>query len=343
MRLTTFSLLPCVALLASALSAQNLLLNPGFEDTGFGHLDGWIAFGPNVSGETANPPSIVPETGTGLCKMYGHFNNAFNVSGVYQTFFGVPGQGVTLSCSSRHWSGDALIGSGLPNDNWAVMKIAHFDASNTEIGSAEAVILDGTFPQDIWVNNAPITSVTPLGTVRSEALILFLQPGMDGGSAQFDNVSYSYTSVPAAYPGTGEDLALSTGVGGNPASTGPQNDIKTAVGGSLLELNVSSPGGTFHNIGYWLVGELFATGSPVVPSPAFPELWFGFPTHFILVSGIPTPIGTPIIRPNGGSSTFFNTPQGLTGVSVMVQALVINSVVANSVYAASDAHEIQFQ
>lgn len=343
MRLSSLAFLPCAALLATAIPAQNLLMNPGFENTGAGGLAGWIVFGPNVTGEASNPPSIVPESGNGLCKMFGHFNNMFNVSGVYQTFAAQPGQGFTMACSSRHWSGDPLIGGGAPNDNSAVMKIAFFDANNVEIGSVERVILDGTFAQDVWINNAPITGVSPFGTVRAEAFILFLQPAMDGGSGLFDNVSFTPVNSQASYGGTGEDLLLATAVGGGPLSTGPSNEVKTAPGGSLLEFNVSSPGGTFDLQGYWLVGDLFSTGTPPSPLPQFPELWFSPSSYFLLVSGIPTPIGSPVILPNAGSSTYIVAPINLGGVSIIVQGLVVSSSVANNIYAATDAHEIQLQ
>ena len=201
----------------------------------------------------------------------------------------------------------------------------------------------GTFATDTWINNAPISSTTPAGTVRTEALILFLQPQFDGGSAHFDNVSFTHNNAPAAYPGTDEDLILSTGIGGSPLSSGPTNDVKTAQGGDLIEVNVASPGGTFDLMGYWLVGEIFSTGTPPVPSPVFPELWFGPSTYFLLVVGLPTPIGPPVIRPNGGSSTYLMAPQGLPGVSAMLQGMVVANTVANGVYAATDAHEIQFQ
>ena len=149
--------------------------------------------------------------------------------------------------------------------------------------------------------------------------------------------------IQGTYPGSNEDLILSSAVGGTTPTTGPANDIKTAAGGSLLEFNVSSPGGLFNLQGYYLVADLFSTGSPLA-QPQLPYIRVNIPTHFLLIDGSPRPLlGQPVINPNGGTSAYFFAPTGLAGTSVMVQAVVISPSAANSVYAASDAHEIRLQ
>ena len=174
------------ALLCGATSAfaQNLLMNPGFEDG----LNGWNVFG-NAFPETANPPEIVPFEGDGVAKMFGNFSGGFDVTGIFQEFDAAPGQTWEMDAYSRHFSGDAMTGNGAPDSNWVVMKIAFKDAADAEIGAAEGTILDGTFATDTWFDNAAISGIAPAGTTQVEAFILYLQPGNDGGAAQIDNVS----------------------------------------------------------------------------------------------------------------------------------------------------------
>jgi hypothetical protein len=146
--------------------------------------------------------------------MFGTFTGGFNVSGVFQEFVSVPGDIWQMSSSARHWSGDPMIGIGAgsctPNctDNWVVQKIAFFDAGNTEIGAAESVILDGTFATDTWHDAAPIVGIAPAGTVKVQALILYLQPLFDGGAAHIDDVDFRMGNVPVEPSTWGKVKAL---------------------------------------------------------------------------------------------------------------------------------------
>ena len=342
MRFTPFAALLSAALLAPAGVAQNMLANPSFESG----LSGWSSFG-NASAEVSNPPSIVPRTGNQVSKMYGNFWGSFNVTGIFQQFPASPGQTFTLDCWSWQWDGDPMLGVGAPNDNWVVMKIAFFDGGGTAIGGAEQTILDGNFPQNTWIDNSPVSGTAPAGTANVQALILFLQPGVAGGSGCFDDVSFTGPGSQPTYPGTGEDLVLSSAIGGNTLSFGAGNDVKTVpAGGGLIELNVSSPGNLFNAKPYSMLAQLFGTGAPPVPPAALPELWFNVTAPIIiLVNGSAvTPIGPAVIGPNGGTSSFYNVPGGFAGSSLMVQAIVLDPALAgNGFYVASDAHELQFQ
>jgi hypothetical protein len=193
--LPRFSLIGLSLLFVAATSAPasaNMLANPGFESG----LAGWFTFG-NVFPEAANPPAIVPLSGNGVAKMFGGFSGGFNVGGMFQEFPAAPGTHWQMSSNARHWSGDPLVGA-VPTGNWVVQKIVFKDAGDAEIGAAESVILDGTFPADVWHAAAPILGIAPAGTVQVEAFILFLQPALDGGAALIDDVSLTdVTPVPA--------------------------------------------------------------------------------------------------------------------------------------------------
>jgi hypothetical protein len=190
-------------LAAGPAAATNVLANPGFE----AGLAGWSAFG-NAFAEVANPPQFVPASGNGLVSMFGNFWGSFNVTGIYQEFATTPGAQWQLSAKSRHWSGDPMVGIGAAScatgcsDNWVVEKIAWFDASNAEIGGVESVILDGTFATDTWFANAPVVGTAPAGTVKLQALILYLQPAWAGGAAHIDDVVLEETAPVPTQPTT---------------------------------------------------------------------------------------------------------------------------------------------
>jgi hypothetical protein len=195
----------------STASAQNVLVNPGFETgpVGFG-APGWFTFG-NGFTESANP-CIVPFAGNQLMKMFGTFN-PFGVSGIFQEFPTAPGDVWTLSAKSRHCSDDPMLGNHVlgGSGNWVVQKLAFFDAANVEIGASavESTILDGSYATDTWFNNAPISGTAPAGCVKVQAFVLYLQPGYDGGAAQIDEVSLTkLIPVPAAGTSWGNVKAL---------------------------------------------------------------------------------------------------------------------------------------
>ena len=182
----------------STASAQNVLTNPSFDDPPMGvgaPPPGWIAFG-SVFAEPSVPPQFVPASGPGLCSMFGAFSGGFNVSGIFQEFATVPGDFWAMSSNARHWSGDLMVGPGAPNSNWVVQKIAFFDVGDNEIGSCESTILDGTFAGDTWHASGDIGCVAPAGTVKVQALILYLQPAFDGGAAHIDDVYFAMSTVP---------------------------------------------------------------------------------------------------------------------------------------------------
>lgn len=166
---------------------------PVLADTGFEMGAGWNTFG-NAFFEPASNLSFPPLAGMQALKMFGNFSGGFDVTGAFQSFPASPGDNFTLSGNAYHESGDALMGAGAPNFNWAVFKIAYFDAGGTEIGGDEVTCLDGTFATDTW-HFSTVTGTAPAGTVQVQALILFLQPMNDGGAAFFDEMAFSQNYV----------------------------------------------------------------------------------------------------------------------------------------------------
>lgn len=181
-----------ILLTTGNVSAQNMLANPSFETgpTG-GNPASWLAFG-NMAVERNSSPQFVAYDGSRLLSIWGNFSGPYNVTGIYQEFACNPGDEWQLSAKSRHYSGDALAG-----DNFVVQKIVFKDATDTEIGAVEAIILDATFATDTWFENAPITAIAPEGTVEVEAFVLYVQAADDGGAGHIDDIEFLYLGVVA--------------------------------------------------------------------------------------------------------------------------------------------------
>lgn len=130
------------------------------------------------------------------------------------------------------------------------------------------------------------------------------------------------------YPGTGEDLQLSTGVDG-PLTSGPREDVKSAAGGGQLTAFYRSPNGTLDGAVAVLAGELFVTGSPLT-SPILPYIHLLNP---VLVHG---PI---ILSPLGGVWSL-TLPPGFAGTSLMLQPVALHASAANGLFIIGDGHEI---
>ena len=192
----------------------------------------------------------------------------------------------------------------------------------------------------------------PIGTRTIELDLVFTQ--FNGGSATLpmglaDELSAvlinTLTGGVAAYPGSGEDFQLQTGVNALP-SGGPGLDVKSASAGDVLSLRVSSFNGTFVGLSpLLLVAQLFNTGSPPLAAPitGFPEIQFDPSSAVLIVNGLS---GTTIFGPQGilpgGNDYFFPVPSGLGGQSVLLQAIALEPMAVNDFFATTDGHEIMF-
>ncbi|MCA9319216.1 MAG: hypothetical protein KDB53_00705, partial [Planctomycetes bacterium] len=159
----------------------------------------------------------------------------------------------------------------------------------------------------------------------------------------FDNVSVTIPAPVITYPGSGDDLALASAVGIGSALSNA--DIKTAFAGDVIRVNVKSPMTTYDFMAYSLVGQLVATASGAGSVPGFPEAHLDLlnPVFFMVNGTLASPLGSfnPLL-PNVGSMTHYLTPPGLNGSSLIMQAIISDPGANNAFFAATDAHEIQF-
>lgn len=146
-------------------------------------------------------------------------------------------------------------------------------------------------------------------------------------------------------PGTAEDLVLTTGISAALTAT---PDVKDAVAGDLLQINVSTPLGTFFPGPLVIAAQLFSTGSTL--GSIFPAVHINpnMPAFVIVYDGTISPFGNVQPIPPGGLGLAFVAPS-FPGLSVIFQGFALTfdpiaySVPAqNGIFAATDAHEIRF-
>jgi len=195
----------------------NLLTNPGFE-TGGGSYTGWFTFG---SGTQLSLPSNdnIARTGVAAAKVYGQFTGcpgspAFNVGGFGQAVTPTVGKQYTLSGYSYVSSTDAMTGTATCSSNRMIAQITFFNATTggSIIARNEVVIGNFEAPLNQWVPFS-VSTVAPTGSLRVEALFLFLQPGCATGSVFVDDVVFC-ASTPTAPTNLLTNPSFSTGLTG---------------------------------------------------------------------------------------------------------------------------------
>jgi hypothetical protein len=132
-------------------------------------------------------------------------------------------------------------------------------------------------------------------------------------------------------PGSDDDLVLATGVDG-PATTGAGRDLKDAPPGALLTFHVDSPAGRFSSAPTALVATLAPVGS-------FPT-WPGLPMLHVDPAASPLLLDLGPLPSTGFTLNVAAPGPGLTGLTVIVQAVAVGTSALNGSFAASDAHAL---
>ena len=172
-----------VSLLCPSASAQNLIINGGFESPLAGN---WNTFG-NAFLSAGGP---TPHGGVEEAKLYGTFPGT---SGFYQPFVAAPGDAFDANGWGQNWSGDQMQAS-----NEGFIRVTFFNASNVEIagGGANSGFINLSTPTNTWEPLNITDVVAPTGTAYGQVYLLFTQPGTNGGSAWFDDISVTAAPEP---------------------------------------------------------------------------------------------------------------------------------------------------
>ncbi|MCA9319505.1 MAG: hypothetical protein KDB53_02160 [Planctomycetes bacterium] len=189
--------------------------------------------------------------------------------------------------------------------------------------------------------NAAITLTGTAGTIF-QMRIVFLSDSsfVVGDGVAIDDISIDLPTSP--YPGTGEDLQLTSSVNFAPLSGGNAlTELKSVLVGDLVTLNLASPGGTFNLLPYALVATLFDASIAPVPSPmggAYAD------ANSVVVLGLGAndlSFGVGAILPPNGVGATFAVPPAFMGVDILFQGFSITSTgMANMFYASTNGHVI---
>ena len=142
------------------------LVNPGFEGSGGGSLDGWTAF--NDTGSNVSLSTAAAFEGTNSVKLSGRSTGSFNWQGVSQGVSVTEGTPLRASVESLVRSADGIVGT----DNYANLKMEFYSTfggahgSSDFLGEMSFAMADGTSPEDVWMHHdffatAPVAPSRP--------------------------------------------------------------------------------------------------------------------------------------------------------------------------------------
>ena len=195
MQMASILILCCGLLSAPAHASGNLLANPGF-DTAGGSYTGWFTFGAGAQLSTPVTDNIA-RNGTAAAKLFGGFIGcpgapAFSVCGAGQAFTPTVGLEYNFNGFAYVAGTDPITGTDVCNSNRLLAKIVFFNAAvgGAELQSNAIVIASGLSAHNAWLPFS-VSTTAPVGAVRVEALLLFLQPGCDIGSAFVDDLQFT--------------------------------------------------------------------------------------------------------------------------------------------------------
>lgn len=238
----------------------------------------------------------------------------------------LPGQPVTLELDAR----------GVDVGGFRDLELVSVDAAGNE-----SVLLLGLISLDpnpsVW-STTSVTTTT--GSNVAGGIALRVRLGFLAAPLEVDNVRVLVD--PPAYPGSGDDLILETGVNGGLDAI----DIKTANAGDALLLRLQSPAGAFDFSPYtlWVQAVPTATGVSNLGSLGLPDVYLDLtlPVFVIVGAGVPSALGPLILLP-GGATQAVVIPSSLAGLgqSLVLQGFVTSSAADNMIYAITHAHEVR--
>jgi hypothetical protein len=173
------------------------------------------------------------------------------------------------------------------------------------------------------------------GLAGQSQVIIRIAFGTDGSVIDdgfaFDDILID-DAGPPPFPGTGHDIQMATGVNGI-ATSGIGQWVKSTVAGDILTATVTSPGGTL-DFQLLVAGmeAFFTAGSPPVPF-ALPGVHISLSAIFLTQISPLTSVVVP-----AGNTWSFQTPVGLSGVSVIIQGVVVSALALPLGYGTTDGY-----
>lgn len=324
-KFTVLAILLC-ALGASAQSTD-LAINGGFET---GTFTGWTA----TQGVPVSSGTIVSPGNNS------NFAARVDVVGFLATFtlqtdnlgagIVVPGETVTVTLDVR----------GLASTNQS----PRADFLSIDAGGIALAESLGTIPLDpnpsLWTTVSYTTTAAADVTGGIGFRITVIGFTAPNDHVEVDNVSVVIGNAP--YPGSNDDLDLTTGINGAPNGV----DVKMAAGGDALIVDVESPGAAFEFFPYTLWVQVIPTAGGVsdLGFIGLPDVYLDSTLPLVELVGAANSsvLGLFLIAP-GGTTHAFGLPVVLDGLgqSLVFQSFVASGTANNGIYAITDAHEIR--
>ena len=161
----------------------------------------------------------------------------------------------------------------------------------------------------------------------------------EASDVRFDNLIVTNSSA-NAWPGTGNNLQMSTALGAQPCTSGGLEDIKLATPGDFLTICVSSSTGTLNGVPFFVAAQLSA--SPASPAMVAPSLWIDITQPFLVLldGSAPGPFGPAAVISPIGTQMGLGIPAFLAGQSAIIQVAALDATAPVGA-AFSEAHEIR--
>jgi beta-glucanase (GH16 family) len=175
--------------------ADNLLVNPGFENGG---LANWSVYGAGFNTLLENSASLPVHDGSNVFKVFGQFTGTDNYSGVYQDSAVSPGQRLAGEGWALTPSGDVIAG-----DNSAWLEVSFRDNANNILRLYRSAPISSNSPAGAWLKLAITNELNPanytgVGTVTNLVApanssvvrfqVVFRQPATATGAVLFDDL-----------------------------------------------------------------------------------------------------------------------------------------------------------
>ncbi|HRX85524.1 MAG TPA: hypothetical protein P5572_10945 [Phycisphaerae bacterium] len=241
------------------------LRNPGFELGGWETIYGWNWWA-DTSGSYNSLliVSTAPQSGANHLKVWGRASGR-DSSGISQDLRAEEGQTWAADCWTQHVSGDSIYGT----DNYVEMRLEFYDGFNADpLAVHSAVVLNGTSPENVWIDNTPLQATAPAGTVTVRVIFQLVKPTGQPGAIYLDSTSCQVVSGPPAFDLS--DYSLTADVLGEAdalaGETYGQYRLRiTDSDGDQLAFNSAAPAdGAWHTLGGTLdqAAEMTADGTP---------------------------------------------------------------------------------
>jgi hypothetical protein len=325
---------------------SDLVRNGDFEDdrlTPATYEAGWIGTNGTFAQLPYGDPTL-PSTARAAEIGGGSQLLAAAVSGAVLTLehrFLVAADATSIDLGQAEFTASAYLGGRAGDNDEARIDLHYLDASGQEIALdsiGPVTAADRNFLSDVLFREG--TFAVPTGTREIVLELVFQRLSGTANDALADLVTGRFDILD--HPGSDEDLRLRTGLSGS-FDDGPANDRKHAFPGEALVMLVDSPMGSRLFQPLVLVAQTFATGTNLLSPFGFPTVHVnpGVPGLVVILDGASSGgiFGPPVVFP-GGTVEQALIPSGGAGISVMIQALALDSSAANGFFAATNGHEI---